>query len=76
MSYHYSFLDKSIVLQLQHMLRLYNPYINVFIIAKERLSISKNISLCLKTINTGNLNHCRYNRLTVSEIVAIILRTL
>ena len=71
-SYHHGLLDKAIVLQFQHMLRQYNPYIDVFMTAKERLSVNENIALSLKTVNINNLDHRRYNRPTSSEIAIIM----
>ena len=75
LSYHHGLLDKSIVLQLHHMLQLDNPYIKAFLSAKERLAFNSNVSLCLKTLDTKHLDRCRYNRPIVSEIAVIIPRT-
>ena len=72
LSYHHGLLNRSTVLQLQHMLRLHNPYIHVFMTAKERLDVSENVSLCLKTVDTDHLDHRRYNRPTASEIAVIM----
>jgi len=73
MSYHHRLLNKSIVLQLQQMLQLYNPYIDIFITASERLALNENISLRLKTVNTKYLNQSRrYNHPAASEIAIIM----
>ena len=61
MSYHHGLLNRSLILQLQHMLQIHNPYIYVFRTAKEWLNITENISLCLKMINTESLDHRQYN---------------
>ena len=72
MSYHHGLLDLSTVIQLQHMLRVHNPYIDVFMTAKERLAINENISLHLKTVDIRQLDHRRYNRPTASELAIIM----
>jgi len=54
------------------MLRLHNPYIDVFLTAKERLSLDHTISLCLKTIDITHFDPRRYNRPTASEVAVII----
>ena len=72
MSYHHELLDESIVLKLQQMLLIHNLYINIFMTAKERLSINENISLCLKTVDARNVDHRRYNRPTASEVAIIM----
>jgi len=64
MSYHHGVLDKTTILQLQHMLRFHNPYIDVFLTAKEHLAVSDMISLCLKTMDTRHFDPRRYNRAT------------
>ena len=71
-SFHHGLLDKTTVLQLQHMLRLHNPYITVFMTARERLVLNENISLCLKTIDVRHCDHRRYNRPTASEVAIIM----
>jgi len=44
------------------MLRLHNPYIDVFMTAKDRLAVNDNISLCLKTIDINrHFDQRRYN---------------
>ena len=75
MSYHHGLLNLSTVLQLQHMLRLYNPYIDIFMTAKERLTINENISLHLKTIDVEHFDRRRYNRPTASEVAIIMPET-
>ena len=55
------------------MLRLHNPYIDVFMTAKDRLAVNDNISLCLKMIHiTTHFDQRRYNRPTASEVAVII----
>jgi len=56
------------------MLRLHNPYIDVFMTAKDRrLAVNDNISLCLKTIDINrHFDQRRYNRPTASEVAVII----
>jgi hypothetical protein len=71
-SYHHGLLDRSLVLQLQHMLRLHNPYIEVFMTARERLLNNENISLHLKTMDIGHLDQRRYNHPTASEVAVIM----
>jgi hypothetical protein len=72
MSYHHGLLNMNTVLQLQHMLRLHNPYIDIFLIARERLTMNENISLHLKTVDVRNLDRRRYNRPTTSEVAVIM----
>ena len=74
-SYHHGLLDMFIVLRLQHMLRLCNPYIHSFMTAKERFDANENVSLCLKTVDIKQSDHRRYNRPTASEIAVIMLGT-
>src|SRR5271163_1903733 len=57
------------------MLRLHNPYIDIFMTAKERLAINENISLHLKTIDVRHFDHRRYNRPTASEVAIIMSET-
>jgi len=71
-SYHHDHLHQSTVLLLQHMLYLHNPYVKVFKIAKERLSIDENISLHIKIVDHQHLDPHRYNRPTASEIAVIL----
>ena len=54
------------------MLRLHNPYIEVFLTAKESLQVDHAISLCLKTLDITHFDPCRYNRPTASEVAVII----
>jgi hypothetical protein len=54
------------------MLQLYNPYVNIFLTAKERLSTNENISLHIKTIDCQYTDPRRYNRPTASEIAVIM----
>ena len=60
------------VLQLQHMLRLHNPYIDIFLTAKERLAMNENISLYLKTVDIRHFDRRRYNHPTASEVAVIM----
>jgi len=71
-SYHHGLLHQPTVLLLQHMLQLHNPYVDIFMTAKERLSINENISLHIKTTDCQYLDPRRYNRPTASEIAVIM----
>lgn len=72
MSYHYGLLDMFTTLRLQDMLRVYNPYVDVFMTARERLTVNENISLYLKPIDVSRFDQRRYNRPTASEIAIIM----
>ena len=72
MSYHHGLLNMNTVLQLQHMLRLHNPYIDIFLTARERLAMNENISLHLKTVDVRNFDRRRYNHPTTSEVAIIM----
>ena len=72
MSYHHGLLNMNTVLQLQHMLRLHNPYIDIFLTAKERLVMNENISPHLKTVDVRHFDRRRYNHPTTSEVAIIM----
>ena len=55
-SYHHGLLHQPMVLLLQHMLQLHNPYVDLFLTAKERLSSNENISLHIKTMDSQHLD--------------------
>ena len=55
-SYHHGLLHQPTVLLLQHILQLHNPYVDLFLTAKERLSSNENISLHIKTMDSQHLD--------------------
>ena len=72
MSYHHDLLDIDIVLALQAMLQQYNPYIEMFLTTRERLSEDSNVSLHIKLLDLSHYDSRRYNRPTASEIAVIM----
>ena len=54
------------------MLQLYNFYIDIFMTAKEHLTINENISLHLKIVDVRHFDHHRYNHLIASEVIIIM----
>jgi hypothetical protein len=75
MAYHHDLLDLHIVLSLQAMLHQYNPYIDRFLTAHQRLTQVENISLRIKLVDLPHYDSRRYNRPTASEIAAIMVGT-
>ena len=75
MSYHHDLLDINIVLSLQAMLHQYNPYIEMFLTAQERLNHNLNISLHIKLLDVSHYDSRRYNRSTANEITVIMIQT-
>ena len=71
-SHHHNLLDINIVLSLQAMLHQYNPYMETFLTARERLNQNANISLCLKLLDLPHYDSRRYNRPTANEIAVIM----
>ena len=71
-SHHHNLLDVNIVLSLQAMLHQYNPYMETFLTARERLNQNANISLCLKLLDLPHYDSRRYNRPTANEIAVIM----
>lgn len=65
--------DINSVLQLQQMIKLHNPYVVIYRLAKERLDSEDHISLCLKTVDASHLDQRRYNHPTASEVVIIMV---
>jgi len=57
------------------MLYQYNPYIETFLTARERLTQNANISLRLKLVDLSHCDSRRYNRPTVNEIAVIMVRS-
>src|SRR5438045_4090496 len=72
-AHHHELLDVNIVLSLQAMLHRYNPYIKIFLTARERLNQNANISLCLKLVDLPHYDSRQYNRPTVNEIAVIMV---
>jgi len=75
MSYHHGLLDVNIVLSLQAMLHQYNPYIDVFLTAHERLAQNANVSLHIKLVDLPHYDSRRYNRPTANEIAVLMVGT-
>jgi hypothetical protein len=75
MSHHYNLLDINIVLSLQVMLHQYNPYIETFLTAHERLTRNANISLRIKLVDLPRYNSRQYNRPTANEVAVIMVGT-
>ena len=73
MSHHPDLLDVNIVLLLQAMLHRYNPYINTFLTARERVNQNANISLRLKLVDLPHYDSRQYNRPTANEIAVIMV---
>ena len=72
-SHHHDLLDVNIILSLQAMLHQYNPYIETFLTAQERLNRNANISLHLKMVDPPYYNSRQYNRPTANEIAVIMV---
>jgi len=75
MTHYHDLLDVNIVLSLQAMLQQYNPYIEIFLTARERLNEHSNISLHIKLVDLPHYDSRRYNRPTASEIAVIMVGT-
>jgi hypothetical protein len=75
MSYHHDLLDPNIVHSLQAMLHRYNPYIETFLTARERLAQNPNISLHIKLVDLPHYSSRRYNRPTANEIAVVMVGT-
>jgi hypothetical protein len=75
MSYHHGLLDANVVLSLQAMLHQYNPYIQTFLTARERLAQNPNIALRIKLVDLPHYDSRRYNRPTANEIAVIMVGT-
>ena len=75
MSHHHDLLDVNIVLSLQAMLHQYNPYIDVFLTAHERLAQNANVSLHIKLVDLPHYDSRRYNRPTANEIAVLMVGT-
>ena len=70
--HHHDLLDVNIVLSLQAMFHQCNPYIKMFLTARERLNQNANISLRLKLLDLPHYDSRPYNRPTVNEIAVIM----
>ena len=75
MSHHHDLLDVNIVLSLQGMLHHYNPYIEMFLTARERLAQNANVSLRIKLVDLPHYDSRRYNRPTANEVAVIMVGT-
>ena len=75
MSHHGDSLDIGVVLSLQNMLRECNPYIEMFLTARERLAQHPNVSLHLRLVDLPHYDSRRYNRPAASEIAAVMIGT-
>src|SRR5579871_4777611 len=63
------------VLSIQTMLQRYNPYIEMFLTARERLVENSNMSLHIKLVDLSNYDSRRYNRPTVGELAVIMVES-
>jgi len=73
MSYYPNSLNIDTVLCLQTMLQRYNPYIEMFLTAHERLLENSNLSLHIKLLELSSYDSRRYNRPTVGELAVIMV---
>ena len=73
MSHYPDLLNVNTVLSLQAMLHRYNPYIETFLTARERLAEHSNVSLHIKLVDLPHYDSRRYNRPTASEIAVIMV---
>jgi len=72
-SHQHDLLDVDIILSLQAMLHQYNPYIETFLTARERLNQNPNISLHIKPVDLPYYDSRQYNRPTANEIAVIMV---
>jgi hypothetical protein len=72
-SHHHDLLDVNTVLSIQAMLYQSNPYIKIFLTARERLNQNANISLHLKLVDLPHYDSRQYNRPMANEIAAIMV---
>ena len=75
LSHSHDLLDINIVLSLQAMFERYNPYIQMFLTARERLAEHSNVSLHIKLVDLPHYDSRRYNRPTAGEIAVIMVGT-